>query len=79
MPVLHIIWDVCFILLCILLIIFGITGDLKAYWVVISLALMGWSIWDLRKQIIEIRKKGEYDEMKKERDDISKRMEDKEK
>jgi hypothetical protein len=77
--VLHTIWDVCFMLLSILLIILGISGDLEAQWLVIVVPLMGWSIWDLRKQIIEIRKRREYDEMKEERDDISKRMEEKEK
>lgn len=78
MPVLHIIWDVCFILLGIILIIFSISGDLEAYWALICLALMGWAVWDLRKQIREIRKRGELDQMEKERDEIRERMEKKE-
>jgi len=74
--VLHIIWDVCFMLLGILLITVAISGDLEAKWLLVVVPLMGWSVWDLRKQIIELRSRGEYDQMKKERDDISRRMEE---
>ena len=78
MTVLHIIWDVCFILLGIILIIFAVSGDVEAHWAVICVALMGWAVWDLRKQIREIHKKGELDQMEKEREEIRERIDKKE-
>ena len=77
MPVLNIIWDVCFICLGLLVIILCITGDLEAYWAFICLGLMGWAVWDFRKHFREMRKRGEISQLEKEREEIRQRMEKK--
>jgi hypothetical protein len=39
--------------------------------------LIGWSVWDLRKEFRDRRKKGEVSQLAEEREEIQKRMEEK--
>lgn len=78
MQILKFIVAICFIILGIILISIVIAEGGEAYLVILGLIAIGWGVWDIRKVIIEHKKKGEVDDMEKEREDIKQRMEKKE-
>jgi 1,4-dihydroxy-2-naphthoate octaprenyltransferase len=74
MQTFKVIYAVLFILVSIFLIIGVFAGLLEGYWILICLALIAWSIYDLRKVMQERSKKGELQTMEAERKEIEERL-----
>ena len=79
MSTLKIIYEICFILMGLLLLIFVIAGEMESYYALLALGLIGWSVYDLRKEFKDRSKRGDVQKMEKEREEIEKKMKEKEK
>jgi hypothetical protein len=78
MQVMKLIVAICFIVLGIILVGIVIGEGGEAYLALLGLLAIAWGIWDIRKVIIEHKKRGEIDDMEKQREDIKDRIESKE-
>lgn len=78
MSTLAIIREIFYILVGILIIIFGIMYEMEWYYILAGFALVVWGIWDIYKEVRDLGKKSEVSEMAKEREEIKKKIEGKE-
>lgn len=79
MSTLKIIYEICFILMGLLLLIFVIADEMESYYALLALGLIGWGVYDLRKELRDRSKKGDVKKMEKEREEIEKKVKDGEK
>jgi hypothetical protein len=76
MSIIKIIYETCFIILGLILIIVSMTGDLEPYFALLGLGMMGWGAWDLRKELRDRSRKGQVRKLEEEREAIRKRMQE---
>jgi hypothetical protein len=62
-----------------LLLIFVIADEMESYYALLALGLIGWGVYDLRKELRDRSKKGDVKKMEKEREEIEKKMKEGEK
>jgi len=74
MSVLKMIYEICFIVMGLLLVIIAIEGSIAGYYALLGLGAIGWGAYDFWKEIRDRRKKGEVSELTKEREEIQNKL-----
>jgi len=74
----RLVYGICFVLMGLGAVAGVIGGELQSWAILLGLGMVAWGAYDIHKYIREKKKEGEMDDMAKEREDIAKRLEDKE-
>lgn len=74
MPILKIISEAMYILFGIGTIIAVIALEMPAYYALIGVGLIAWGIYDIYKELRDLKQKGEVGQLSKEREEISKKL-----
>ena len=74
MSVLKMIYEICFIVLGLLLVIIAIEGSIAGYYALLGLGAIGWGAYDFWKEIRDRRKKGDVADLAREREEIQNKL-----